>query len=112
MQLEKNITASPQQLFEIAAYWESTRTCINIKVLPDQLEREGISWKYYAPPDEWMNALQAIRHVRFGAMWKKVQDPETFLEDLRQDTCRRSRGWCPPRVSPTSTRARHERLRG
>ena len=73
--LEKNITASPQQLFEIAAYWESTRTCINIKVLPDQLEREGITWKYYALPDKWMNALQAIRHVRFGRMWNKVQDP-------------------------------------
>ena len=75
MRLEENITASPQQLFEIAQYWESTRTCFNIKVLPDLLEHEGISWKYYALPDKWMNALQAIRHVRFGPMWKKVQDP-------------------------------------
>ncbi|MET0800529.1 MAG: alkaline phosphatase family protein [Actinomycetota bacterium] len=100
MRLEKNITASPQQLFEIAAYWESTRTCINIKVLPDQLEREGISWKYYALPDKWMNALQAIRHVRFGNMWKQVQDPETILQDLKQDSLPAVSWLVPPEGQP------------
>lgn len=82
MQLEENITAGPSQLLKIAAYWESTRTCVNIPVLPDQLEQEGIPWKYYANADQWMNALQAIRHVRFGPMWKRVQPPETFLTDV------------------------------
>ena len=86
MALEEDITSDvPGQLIRIAAYWESTRTCINIPVLPDKLERKGISWKYYALPDKWMNALQAIRHVRFGEMWNKVQDPETILRDLKQD---------------------------
>ena len=33
-----------------------------------------------------MNALQAIRHVRFGDMVDQVQNPETILEDLKQDT--------------------------
>lgn len=86
LRLEENITAAPGQLLKIAEYWESTRTCINIKVLPDQLQNKGIDWKYYALPDTWMNALQAIRHVRFGPMWNKVQDPETILQDLKQDT--------------------------
>ena len=86
MRLEENITATPGQLLKIAQYWESTRTCFNLKVLPDQLQNNGISWKYYALPDTWMNALQAIRHVRFGPMWNKVQDPETILQDLKQDT--------------------------
>jgi phospholipase C len=83
MRLEQNITAGPSQLLKIAAYWESTRTCINIPVLPDQLERNDISWKYYANADQWMNALQAIRHVRFGPMWNRVQSPETFLQDVK-----------------------------
>jgi phospholipase C len=85
MQLEKNITDEvPDQLIRIAAYWESTRTCVDIEVLPDLLEKEGISWKYYANADTWMNALQAVRHVRFGPMWKNVQRPETFLQDVRR----------------------------
>jgi phospholipase C len=84
MRLEDEITKEiPDQLVRIAQYWEDTRTCFNIKVLPDALERNGISWKYYANPDQWMNGLQAIRHVRFGPMWQKVQEPETFLRDVR-----------------------------
>ena len=74
MALEEDITSDvPGQLIRIAAYWESTRTCINIPVLPDKLERKGISWKYYANADSWMNALQAVEHVRSGPMWDKVQ---------------------------------------
>jgi phospholipase C len=85
MRLERDITAEvPDQLIRIAAYWESTPTCIDIEVLPDLLEREGISWKYYANADSWMNALQAVEHVRFGPMWKKVQPPERFLTDVRR----------------------------
>jgi phospholipase C len=85
MRLEENITKEvPDQLIRIAAYWESTRTCIDIEVLPDVLERRGISWRYYANADSWMNALQAIDHVRNGPMWDKVVPPETFLEDVRR----------------------------
>ena len=29
-----------------------------------------------------MNGLQSIRHVRFGPMWDKVVDPETFVSDV------------------------------
>jgi phospholipase C len=85
MRLEEDITSEvPDQYVRIAAYWETTRTCVDIKVLPDVLEKKGISWKYYARPDIWMNALQSIRHVREGPLWDKVQDPETFLKDVRQ----------------------------
>jgi phospholipase C len=84
MKLEDEITREiPDQLIRIAQYWEETRTCFDIKVLPDLLERNGISWKYYGNADQWMNGLQAIRHVRFGPMWEKVQSPETILQDLK-----------------------------
>ena len=73
MKLEDEITkAIPEQLLQIGEYWEETRTCFDIKVLPDLLERNDISWKYYGNADQWMNGLQAIRHVRFGPMWEKV----------------------------------------
>ncbi|HEX7247438.1 MAG TPA: alkaline phosphatase family protein [Actinomycetota bacterium] len=100
MRLERNITATPGALLRIAEYWESTRTCFNIEVLPDQLEQHDISWKYYALPDKWMNALQAIRHVRFGPMWNRVQDPETILRDLKQDTLPAVSWLIPPEGNP------------
>ena len=84
MKLEENITSDiPNQLFSIANYWEDTRTCFDIKVLPDELEKAGVSWKYYANADVWMNGLQSIRHVRFGPMWKRVQPPDQILTDIQ-----------------------------
>ena len=101
MALEEDITSEvPDQLIRIAAYWESTRTCINMKVLPDQLERAGITWRYYANADSWMNALQAVRHVRFGPLWDKVQPPETFLEDLEAGELPAVSWLIPPEGSP------------
>jgi phospholipase C len=100
MRLEETITASPSQLFKIAAYWERTRTCINIEVLPDQLQEAGITWKYYAFPDQWMNALQAIEHVRNGPMWRKVQEPETILRDLQKDRLPAVSWLIPPEGQP------------
>ena len=87
MKLEDHITDEiPDQLIRIAQYWEDTRTCFNIKVLPDELEEAGVSWKYYGTPDQWMNGLQAIEHVRFGPMWKNVQDARPILKDLNDGT--------------------------
>jgi phospholipase C len=84
MQLEDHVTDQiPAQLYKIAQYWEDTRTCFDIKVLPDELERAGVSWKYYANADVWMNGLQAIKHVRNGPMWQKVQSPDTILTDIQ-----------------------------
>ena len=100
MALEKNITADPGQLLKIAAYWEQTRTCINIPVLPDELEDAGISWKYYANADAWMNALQAVRHVRFSDMWEKVQTPDTFLTDVKNGDLPEVSWLIPPEGAP------------
>jgi phospholipase C len=83
MRLEEDITEDwPNQIHRIQKYWEKTRTCFNIETLPDRLESAGVSWKYYANADVWMNGLQAIRHIRFGPMWRKVVPPERFIKDL------------------------------
>jgi phospholipase C len=83
MHLEEHPTGHwPDQIKRIEKYWERTRTCFNIKVLPDELEKAGVSWKYYANADQWMNGLQAIRHVRYGPEWRNVVPPETFLRDI------------------------------
>ena len=86
MRLEEHPTARwPDQIERIERYWERTRTCFNIEVLPDELERAGVSWKYYANADQWMNGLQAVRHVRYGPEWRNVVPPERFLRDVHHE---------------------------
>jgi phospholipase C len=81
---ESNMADHPESIREIARYWEEIRSCFDIPVLPDLLEEAGITWGYYANPDNWQNALQAIRHIRYGPMWRNVHPPNRFLRDLRQ----------------------------
>ena len=59
-----------------------------------------IPWKYYAEPDHWMNAMQAIKHVRFGPMWNKVQPPDTILTDLQNDKLPAVSWLIPPEGNP------------
>ncbi|MGZ5300078.1 MAG: phospholipase C [Actinomycetota bacterium] len=84
MQLEEAITANSDNAYAIGNYWDSVRLCFDIDVLPDQLEEAGISWKYYANENAWMNVLQMIKHVRYSAMWSKVRAPEEFVQDVRR----------------------------
>jgi phospholipase C len=86
MDLEEHITDEiPDQLYRISSYWDTIRTCFDIKVLPDELEKAGVSWKYYGLPDQWMNGLQAIKHVWRGPMRADIQDPDQILTDLKND---------------------------
>jgi phospholipase C len=97
---DKFLVDYPANLYRIAGYWVDTRTCIDIPVLPDQLQQAHVTWKYYAEEDQWMNALQAIEHVRFGPMWNKVQPPETILSDLSDDTLPAVSWLIPPEGNP------------
>ncbi len=97
---DKFLVDYPANLYRIAGYWVDTRTCIDIPVLPDELQQAHVTWKYYAEQDQWMNAMQAIEHVRFGPMWNKVQAPETILSDLSDDTLPAVSWLIPPEGNP------------
>jgi phospholipase C len=67
----------------IVQYWEHVRACFDFEVLPDQLERAGISWHYYADEGSWMNALLAINHMYNSEHWMTDITPEEqFTEDI------------------------------
>jgi phospholipase C len=83
--LERRIARTDSGWYDVAASWQRLRLCFDIPVLPDQLEDHGISWGYYATFNAWMNALQMIRHVRHGPMWRNVHDPARFLKDVRRE---------------------------
>jgi phospholipase C len=73
----------PANIYKIAKYWTQLRLCFNVKILPDELNSAGVSWKFYADPDNFQNIMQAIKHVRYGPDWNKVQLPDKFLADVK-----------------------------
>jgi phospholipase C len=80
---EEKVPRDPQAFGQVTRYWHNVRLCFDIKTLPDELEAAGVSWKYYGHPDQWQNAMQAIHHIRYGPMWNKVVEPDTFLSDVK-----------------------------
>jgi len=67
---------------QVPAYWEARWPCTDIKVLPDELKAAGISWKEYRGPNEWVQPLRMVRHVRFSSMWRDVVSSDAFIPDL------------------------------
>jgi phospholipase C len=72
----------PQIVKLVRRYWMERWPCTDIKILPDLLEANGISWKYYQPEVPLRQILRMIRHVRFGPMWEKVVSQSEFLGDV------------------------------
>ena len=56
--------------------------CINTKVLPDELQQAGVSWKEYRGNNPWVQPLRMVRHVRFSSMYRNVVSDERFVQDL------------------------------
>jgi phospholipase C len=70
----------------VGDFWREVRACFNFEVLPDRLEEAGIPWGYYADHTSWMNALLAIRHMRFSKHWgTKIVEEENFLQDVAKE---------------------------
>ncbi len=54
-----------------------------MKLISDELDQAGISWRYYTDDNTIYNAMQAINHVWNGADRKDIQPPEQFITDLK-----------------------------
>jgi phospholipase C len=64
-----------------------THPCFDFRTLPDLLQQDGVSWKYYAPrPYSYgyvWNSLDAIRHIRYSPLWRtNVATDAGFLRDV------------------------------
>ena len=62
--------------------------CFDFRTLGDLLDTAGLSWRYYAPPQDvpgyrW-SAYNAIRHVRESSLWRThLHKSEDFVRDVR-----------------------------
>jgi phospholipase C len=70
----------------IVQYWEHVRACFNFEVIMDELDKADISWHYYADEGSWMNAMLAIKHMRFSKHWgKDITPEEQFPRDIAKE---------------------------
>ncbi|HEX2049625.1 MAG TPA: alkaline phosphatase family protein [Actinomycetota bacterium] len=70
----------------IVQYWHDIRACFDFEVLPDHLEKAGISWHYYADEGSWMNAMLAIDHMYNSKHWgTDITPEEQFIEDIENE---------------------------
>jgi phospholipase C len=81
----------------VERFWIERWPCTDIRILPDLLEEEGISWKYYKGGTRHQKAIKMIRHVRFGPMWKKVVANQRFDKDVRKGKLPAVSWLIPPR---------------
>jgi phospholipase C len=71
------------EIEELEREWFVPRwPCDDVRTLPDLLERNDISWRYYTSSSPYHQAFKTIPHVRYGPMWRKIVPTSTFLDDL------------------------------
>jgi phospholipase C len=74
----------PSGVDAVSSYFRLRWPCSDVAVLPDLLERAGITWKEYRDPDfDWVQPLRTVRHVRYSGMYENVVSVSRFLPDLR-----------------------------
>jgi phospholipase C len=75
-----------EDIGDIIQYWHDIPACFNFKVMPDLLEKEGISWHYYADEGSWMNALLAIEHMYNSKHWgTDITPEEQLIPDIQRE---------------------------
>jgi phospholipase C len=67
---------------ELRKLWTLRWPCIDVQVLPDLLQRAGLTWKEYRGENQWVQPLRIVRHVRFSGMWNNVVSDTEFLHDV------------------------------
>ncbi len=57
--------------------------CVDVRVLPDELQQHAISWRYYRGDNNYVQPLRMIRHVRRGPEWSHVVPETEFIPDVK-----------------------------
>ena len=68
---------------DIRSTWIQRWPSDDIRTVPDLLQRDEISWRYYTTNSPYYQALKTIPHIRYGPMWRHVVDESTFIPDVR-----------------------------
>lgn len=97
---ERKVVMDAEELADlekIEEFYEVVQPCFDFRVLPDELNDAGISWRYYATEGDWRNALHAIRHIRYSKYWgPNVVSPREAVGDVQQERLKKVSWVIPP----------------
>ena len=68
---------------ELQSVTKLVGACVRINTIFPELEKRGVSWKYYGNKTQFHNAMLAIDEVRNTERWRNVIDPDLFVEHAR-----------------------------
>ncbi len=76
----------------------SEETCRDYGTLGDELDRAGLSWRYYTySNDDWIwDAYASVRHILKGPRWANVIAPETKIISDIQSGALANVAWVTP----------------
>jgi len=66
----------------VSQFFVARWPCIDVKVLPDELQAHHVSWRYYWGGNNWVQPLRQIRHVWFGPERKDIVAESDFIPDV------------------------------
>jgi phospholipase C len=81
MRWERNV-----RIHRILKMFQIVRACTDVNTILPELERKGVSWRYYAHEDQTQLAPLAIKEIRRTARWENVVPPKQFREDALAGT--------------------------
>lgn len=81
----------------VRRFWEERWPCFDIPILPDLLQEKGVSWAYYTSGGSHTRAIDMIRHLRLGPMYRHVKEANDFVAAVRDGTLPSVSWLVPPR---------------
>jgi phospholipase C len=65
-------------------FWIERWPCTGIRTLPQLLESNGVSWRYFMGGTFNQQVVKMVKEIRFSPLWKKVEPTESFDRFVRQ----------------------------
>ena len=65
-------------------FWIERWPCTGIRTLPQLLESNGVSWRYFMGGTFNQQVVKMVRDIRFSPLWKKVEPNQSFDRFVRQ----------------------------
>ncbi len=79
--LEGSYLSAPK----IQQYFVPRRACVDVKVLPDELQARGITWREYRGVNSFVQPLRMVRHARFTpSIYSHVVSDTRFVTDIHR----------------------------
>jgi phospholipase C len=71
------------RLKKIERLMSRIQACLRMKTIFPELEKRGVSWRYYVNVNQYQNAPRAVASIRNTNRWDNIVTPDAFIGDAR-----------------------------